>query len=88
MNNFGKYLLINLCIPLIIGFLINNPSKYGRSYGSNHSDLGITLMLMALPMFLIGLIIALAAKEKTYGLSLLTATGLILLIGFGVCTLG
>jgi hypothetical protein len=87
MNNFSKYLIINLCVPLIIGFLINSPRYYSRGYGGTHADLGITLMLMALPMFLIGLVLAIAAKDKTYGLSLLTATGFMLLIGFGVCTL-
>ncbi len=86
MNKFSKYLLINICIAGIIGFLFTEPRTYRGGYGRTHSDLGLALMLLSLPMLLAGIIVTIAAKDKSYGTSLLAAGGLLILIGFGVCT--
>ena len=86
MNKFSKYLLSNICVALIIGFLFNSPTTYG-GYGGKNGELGLTLMLLALGFLLLGIIISIVVKEKSFGLSMLAAAGLLLLIGFGVCTI-
>jgi hypothetical protein len=87
MLKFSKYLLINICIVGIIGFLFNKPSHNNGPYAGPHADLGLALMLLSLPMLLAGLIVTIAAKDKTYGASMLATGGLLILIGFGVCTI-
>jgi hypothetical protein len=88
MNKFSKYVLINLCVAGIIGFLSTSPRPKYRFSGVSHTDLGVALLLLSLPMLLIGFILIIIAKDKTYGSSLLATSGLLMLLSFGVCTIG
>lgn len=87
MSNFSKYLISFICAILIIGFMITAPNDSGSHYGGTHASLGLFLLFSGLILFLPGLIMALINSTRKAGQVTLAASGIIFLLGFGVCTL-
>jgi uncharacterized membrane protein len=89
MNIFYKYVICIICVVLMICFAVSTPQHVsGPHYGGTHADLGLSLLLSFVPVFIIGIILTIIRDTRKFGLACLASSGLLVLIGLGVCSLG
>jgi FtsH-binding integral membrane protein len=82
MNKVWKAALITLALPALLALLLFLPS------GNNEWQIGVLIFLLfyTLAALLAGIIVIAAAKNKEIGQGILLAGGIILVIGFSVCS--
>jgi FtsH-binding integral membrane protein len=82
MNKVWKTTLITLALPTLLALLLFLPS------GNSEWQIGVLIFLLfyTLAALLAGIIVIAAAKNKEIGQGILLAGGIILVIGFSVCS--
>ncbi len=82
MNNFVKYLLINISVlfAFVLIVAISDPSGAVTS-------IGVALTLLSPIVFIIGIIAAIFEKTREYGWATLATSGIMFLSGCCVCSM-
>jgi FtsH-binding integral membrane protein len=82
MNKVWKTTLITLALPAVMSLLLLLPS------GNSEWQIGVLIFLLfyLLAALLAGIIVIAVGKNKEIGQGILMASGIILVIGFSVCS--
>lgn len=89
MNRVTKYTLIAIGLNVLAGLLLAAPFLFVKNEDWVMGWLVVMLLLHVLSLaiqFIVGIVLANREGKKDMGKGMLLAVGIILLIGFSVCT--
>ena len=88
MKPYSKYLIAILATCIVIALVFTIVQMFNHvSAKEIFAGLGIFYVMLCTPiLFFVGLILLIVNKTKTMGTAMLTASGIMLIIGFGLCS--
>jgi len=90
MNKFAKYTLIAICLNIVSFILFLTPALLYKGHDTfGPAILGFLLIgISLLIQLVIGLSFLANERKKLVGQAIILSTGIFLLIGFSICSMG